>query len=298
MTASKPSRTFNASNTDIASSSKQQANKSSGFSFKQFHVNHDQCAMKVGTDGILLGAWAPLAQSQKILDIGTGTGLIALMLAQRSKDIGSDIDAIDIEERAIAQARQNIADSPWPSRVHCFAQSLQTFANEAGRQQSYDLIVSNPPYFNSGQVLDCQARQTARLTGELDHVSLCKAALRLLKPQGSLCLVLPYQAALALLQHLEQALAVISQQTSQHKVMSTPPMAWQLLNQVDVYTKSPAGNQSQAVPHRCLLELQKIPAKEAMKSNIAQATELYIHEHKGGYSSSYIALTRDFYLKM
>ncbi|RJG39529.1 tRNA1(Val) (adenine(37)-N6)-methyltransferase [Motilimonas pumila] len=267
--------------------------KATGFSFKQFHIDHDKCAMKVGTDGILLGAWAPLTGPMKILDIGTGSGLIALMLAQRANKDGSLIDAIDIEGDAVIQAKQNVANSPWPAQINCFSQSLHTFAGEAARQQDYHLIVSNPPYFESGQQLACQARQTARLTDELDHITLCHLAMGLLKEQGSLCLVLPHQAAMVLLQQLTHNAGLMVPNRAGQAAGDTP-CAWHLLAQVDVYTK----NTPQQMAHRCLLQLQKRPLSAAPSLTNTQPSSLFIHADGGGYSAQFIALTQAFYLKM
>ncbi|PTT52789.1 tRNA1(Val) (adenine(37)-N6)-methyltransferase, partial [Aeromonas sp. HMWF014] len=131
----------------------------SGFTFKQFHIEHDRCAMKVGTDGILLGAWAPVANASRVLDIGTGSGLIALMLAQRSR---SDclIDGVELDRDAATQARANVAASPWTSRVNIVENAIQDY-----RAPPYDLIVSNPPYFVAGQSFSDPARALARHTG-------------------------------------------------------------------------------------------------------------------------------------
>lgn len=108
------------------------------FKFKQFTVYQDRCAMKVGTDGTLLGAWTDVTKSRTILDIGTGTGLIALMLAQRS--LTTQITAIDIDIDSVMQAESNVALSPWRDRIKILSSSLQDF-NGSG----YDTIVSNPP---------------------------------------------------------------------------------------------------------------------------------------------------------
>ena len=114
------------------------------FQFKKFTIRHDKCAMKVGTDAVLLGAWADTASCKNILDIGTGTGIIALMLAQRSC---ADIDAIDIDKEACVQAEENVAASPFAGRIKVIPASCADFARSMA-QKKYDLIVSNPPYFN------------------------------------------------------------------------------------------------------------------------------------------------------
>ncbi len=112
--------------------------RSRGFTFKQFHINHDRCAMKVGTDGILLGAWAPVEQARRVLDIGSGSGLIALMLAQRSRS-DCHIDGVELDSDAVIQARENVAASPWADRVTITESAVQEY-----QADPYDLIVSNP----------------------------------------------------------------------------------------------------------------------------------------------------------
>ena len=111
------------------------------FRFKQFGVLNDKTAMKVGTDGVLLGAWCDVAGARRVLDVGTGCGLIALMVAQRNK--GAAVTAIDIDDEAVGEARINIARSPWSDRVEALCVDFNDFA----AQEPYDLIVSNPPFF-------------------------------------------------------------------------------------------------------------------------------------------------------
>ena len=113
------------------------------FSFKQFTVRHDRCAMKVGTDGVLLGAWTNFDTCQSVLDVGTGSGLIALMAAQRNNS--AEITAIEIDSEAAQQAKENAENSPFKERVSVFNVSLQEFA--AKRHEMFDAIVSNPPFF-------------------------------------------------------------------------------------------------------------------------------------------------------
>ena len=160
------------------------------FSFKQFTVYQDQCAMKVGIDGVLLGAWTCIENTARILDIGTGTGLIALMLAQRSDSI---IDSIDINPNACAQASENIRLSPWSNRVNVQEISLQDFAVKT--IQRYDLIVSNPPYFINSLKAPDDDRTTARHTDSLTHEDLISNSISLLKPLGRICIILPVTEA-------------------------------------------------------------------------------------------------------
>jgi tRNA1Val (adenine37-N6)-methyltransferase len=114
-----------------------------GFTFKAFFVAHDRCAMKVGTDGILLGAWSPVSRAKRVLDIGTGSGLVALMLAQRTTD-AVVIDAVELDEQAAAQAQENGQATPWAARFHVHHADIRDWC--AGQTARYDLIVSNPPF--------------------------------------------------------------------------------------------------------------------------------------------------------
>jgi tRNA1Val (adenine37-N6)-methyltransferase len=161
------------------------------FSFKQFTVYHDRCAMKVGMDGVLLGAWCNTDNTKNILDIGTGTGLIALMLAQRSTSL---IDAIDIDANAVLQATDNIKRSPWGNRVIVEEISLQDLA--ISTVQRYDLIVSNPPYFVNSLKAPAEDRNAARHTDSLTHEELILNAKLLLNPSGRICIILPVNEAL------------------------------------------------------------------------------------------------------
>lgn len=153
------------------------------FSFKQFTIYHDKCAMKVGVDGVLLGAWTEVTDARRILDIGTGTGLIALMLAQRSNN--STVVGIDIDPDAVLQARENVLQSPWAGRVEVLHCPLQEFTG------GFDLIVSNPPYFVNSLKAPSEIRTLARHTETLTHRELIENAAKLLNPGGRVCLVLP-----------------------------------------------------------------------------------------------------------
>lgn len=160
----------------------------SAFRFKQFTVEQDKCAMKVGTDALLLGAWARCSHATRVLDIGTGTGVLALMLAQRAPQ--AHIDAIEIDIAAAEQAAQNAAHSPWHSRVTVYEASLQQFAT-TNTQAIYDLIVSNPPFFHQSLKTPDPKRAQARHTDSLLHDVLLHNTAQLLLPNGSCCFVLP-----------------------------------------------------------------------------------------------------------
>ncbi|MBL6448018.1 methyltransferase [Fulvivirga sp. 29W222] len=157
------------------------------FDFKQFSIKQEKSAMKVGTDGVLLGAWACVSGSKTVLDIGTGTGLIALMIAQRNPT--AIIDSIEIDQESVIEATNNVMHSPWTERVRVFHESIQNFSEHAAH--TYDLIVSNPPFFNSGTPSPITNRHQARHTGQLSQEDLIKAVTRLLSDSGKFCVILP-----------------------------------------------------------------------------------------------------------
>lgn len=157
------------------------------FKFKEFTIWQDKCAMKVGTDGILLGAWVKAGEPQRILDVGTGTGLVALMLAQRFKE--ASIEAIEIDELAAYQAAENVAASKWSERVKVYHSSFQQFIKKGNG--TYDLIVSNPPFFSGGMPSGNAARAIARHGLQLSLHELLSGAFSLLTPLGSMCFILP-----------------------------------------------------------------------------------------------------------
>ena len=130
------------------------------FRFKEFSVAQDRCAMKIGTDAVLLGAWVSLEhQPESILDIGTGSGVIALQLAQRST--AELIDALEIEPEAYQQAVENFENSPWSDRLFCYHASLQEFTEEI--EERYELIVSNPPFYTDAFKSNDPKRNTCLL---------------------------------------------------------------------------------------------------------------------------------------
>ena len=118
------------------------------FTFKQFHIEQERCAMKVGTDSIVLGSWVPVMGAKRILDIGTGTGILALMLAQRTSQ-SVQIDAVELDPDAVKQAEENVNGSPWRERIRVIRHDIRTF-----QAPDYDLIISNPPYVTEDDMLD------------------------------------------------------------------------------------------------------------------------------------------------
>lgn len=229
------------------------------FSFKQFTVYHDRCAMKVGTDGVLLGAWVDVASARHALDVGTGTGLISLMMAQRSH---ARIKAVDIDADAVEQARGNVASSPWKDRIEVELQDICHFASES----LFDVIVSNPPYFVNSLKCPDEQRNTARHTDNLDFERLLASVARLLHPEGAFSVIIPTDG--------KELFLTIASRYGLH-----------LSRQTLIHTKPGAD------PKRVLLAL-----KFSVDKCVADDLTIELSRHV--YSEEYIALTKDFYLKM
>lgn len=158
------------------------------FQFKQFTVHQDRCAMKIGTDGVLLGAWVDLnPPPQQILDVGAGTGVIAMQLAQRTA--APVIDAVEIDADAFEQCSDNFENSPWGDRLFCYHASIQEFASEI--DETYQLIISNPPFYSENCKSENTARDTARFTDALPFEHLLACVAHLLAENGMFALILP-----------------------------------------------------------------------------------------------------------
>ena len=179
------------------------AEKDSTFRFKEFSVRQDRCAMKVGTDGVLLGALArvesqePRVESQEsmfnVLDIGTGTGVVALMLAQRYPE--ARIVGVEIDPEAAAQAAENFAASPWADRLTARCGDVNVNENENENENKFNLIVCNPPYYAHSPAASSRARDTARRADSLTYEQLVECAARLMADGGRLEVIIPYGAA-------------------------------------------------------------------------------------------------------
>ena len=156
------------------------------FRFIQFEVSHHRSTMKVGTDAVVLGAWLDVSGARRILEIGTGCGIIALMLAQKSP---ATIDAIDVDEASANEAGENFANSPWTDRLKSFHVSLNDFATD--KTGIYDLIVSNPPFFQNSLLPPTKGRQLARHNVELTFDTFLYDSSRLLSHEGQLAVILP-----------------------------------------------------------------------------------------------------------
>lgn len=232
-----------------------------GFTFKQFHIDHSRCAMKVGTDGTLLGAWATLPPHAKnILDIGTGSGLIAIMAAQRHPT--AKITAIDIDKDCVMQATENAVASPWAERIEVIETPLQEYSPE----EKFDVIISNPPYFADSMHSPDRQRTTARHTASLSFKELTDGVLRLLADDGLFAVILPTIESELLLSASRGRL-----------------FTWR---RCEVWSTPESG------ARRIMLELKREPPKD-----LAQKEKIIIEQ--GGrhiYSEEYKALTADFYL--
>ncbi|MEE0912923.1 MAG: methyltransferase [Paludibacteraceae bacterium] len=156
------------------------------FCFKYFRVEQSNCAMKVGTDGVLLGAWATVKSAKSCLDIGTGTGLLALMVAQRNRDVA--VVAIELDDEAVIQAKENVEASPWPNRIQVVHSDVRSYC----AVKTFDHIISNPPYFNDSLKSSDTHRSLARHTSTLSYMELLACVKNLLAPQGIFSLILPY----------------------------------------------------------------------------------------------------------
>lgn len=165
------------------------------FKFKKFNIVQDDCAMKVNTDSVLLGAWSELANKCSVLDIGTGSGLIALMLAQRSQKV--HVTGVEIDPLACDNARYNVGNSIFADRVQIFENPIQNFGHRA--DQLYDLIISNPPYFNTGPTAENIHKAQVRHTLALTHHDLLLVVQRLLAQEGHFDLILPYEEGMRFL---------------------------------------------------------------------------------------------------
>jgi tRNA1Val (adenine37-N6)-methyltransferase len=167
--------------------------KGKSFQFKAFTIYQDLCAMKVGTDAVLLGAWAQLDGVHRILDVGTGTGVIALLLVNRLTNASIrafSVDAIDLDAPAVEQAAANVAASQWPDSVHVMQGDINTYIAEP-----YDTIFSNPPYYRNSPASRDAARDMARCCDTLTFGQLAESSDRLLKEGGTLQVVLPIEAS-------------------------------------------------------------------------------------------------------
>jgi tRNA1Val (adenine37-N6)-methyltransferase len=234
------------------------------FSFKQFTVQQDRCAMKIGTDGVLLGAWCPVDNNPfSILDIGAGTGILSLMLAQRSN--AEQIDSIEIDEEAYEQCVENFENSPWSDRLFCFHAGLDEFVEEP--EDEYDIIISNPPFYSENYKTDSSQRDLARFQDALPFEDLIEAADLLLSENGIFAVIIPYKEEERFID-LCAEVELFPVKVTRVKGSHTTPIVRSLL------------------------------AFKRYELSVLTADELVIEISRHEYTDDYINLTKDFYLKM
>jgi len=234
------------------------------FQFKHFSVNQDQTAMKIGTDGVLLGAWTPIENNPKsVLDIGTGTGIIALMLAQRSE--AEQIDALEIDESAYEQAVENFENSPWGDRLFCFHAGLDEFVDDP--EDEYDLIVSNPPFFSEDYRSDNEQRDLARFQEAMPFEELVEAADLLLSENGIFSVIIPFNE--------EDRFIELCAEVELFPIKITRVK----------------GTKNTKI-------IRSLLAFKRYELAVLTADELVIEISRHEYTPEYISLTKDFYLKM
>ena len=236
----------------------------STFNFKQFSVQQDKCAMKIGTDSVLLGAWCPIDNNPfSVLDIGAGTGVLSLMLAQRSH--AEQIDALEIDEDTYEQCVENFEASPWSDRLFCFHAGLDEFIEEP--EDEYDIIISNPPFYSEDYKTNNEQRDLARFQDALPFEDLIEAADLLLSENGVLAVIIPFKE--------EERFLALANEFELYPIQIT-------------HVKGTPTTEIK----RSLLALSR--------NNIETPTinELVIEIGRHEYTPEYIALTKEFYLKM
>jgi tRNA1Val (adenine37-N6)-methyltransferase len=234
------------------------------FQFKQFTIHQDRCAMKIGTDAVLLGAWTPIPKDIfSVLDIGSGTGVLALMLAQRT--LAEQIDAIEIDEEAYEQCVENFENSPWSDRLFCYHAGLDEFVEEM-EDESYDLIISNPPFYTDEYKSDTEKRNLARFEDALPFEELIESAANLLSEFGIFSVIIPFKEEKRFIQ---------------------------LASEFHLYPfkiTRVKGNKTSEIK-RSLLAF-------TWDEQITIEDELTIEVTRHQYTQEYIQLTKEFYLKM
>lgn len=235
------------------------------FQFKQFAVKQEKSAMKVGTDGVLLGAWTPLEnQPFNILDIGSGTGLIGLMLAQRSD--AQQIDAIEIDENAYEESVENFENSPWNDCLFCYHADLTEFTEEVFEEEEYDLIVSNPPFFTDAYKSKDNSRDLARFEDALPFEELIECSSALLSEHGVFAVIIPFKE--------EERFVSICQTFDLFPFQIT---------------------HVKGTPET---EIKRSLLAFSFEEKSAEISTIIIETERHQYTDEYINLTRDFFLKM
>lgn len=235
---------------------KKQLNKP--FHFKQFSINHHNSTMKVGTDAILLGVWSDVNNAEYILDVGTGSGVIALLMAARSKAM---VDSVELDEQSVIEARDNFTKSPFADRLAIYREDFISFAKVT--KQKYDIVITNPPFFSNALLPDNQSRKAARHINGLSNDKLCDGVSRLLSKNGVFCLVLPENQSYSFIKTAKE-----------HNLY--------LYRQQLVY---PVSNSK---PNRINMELRHNKASKVITE------EIFIRDENGNHTDQYKDFTKDY----
>ncbi|RLJ65659.1 tRNA1Val (adenine37-N6)-methyltransferase [Lacinutrix venerupis] len=233
------------------------------FNFKQFTVKQDQCAMKIGTDSVILGAWANITkQPFATLDIGAGTGILSLMLAQRSN--AEVIDALEIDENAYEQCVENFEASPWRDRLFCYHADLAEFTEEI--EDKYDLIICNPPFYSENYKTENTQRDLARFQDAMPFNHLIDSVSKLLIEDGTFCTIIPFKE--------EDKLITLA------SAVNLKP------------------NKITHVRGTLNSEIKRSLIEMSFRESDIKINELIIENARHDYTKEYIDLTKEFYLKM
>jgi tRNA1Val (adenine37-N6)-methyltransferase len=234
------------------------------FKFKQFSIEQDKCAMKVGTDSVLLGAWCPIDNNPNaILDIGAGTGILSLMMAQRTN--AEQIDSVEIDEDAYEQCVSNYENSPWSDRLFCYHAALDELVEDP--EDEYDIIISNPPFYAEDFKTESTQRDLARFQDAMPFEELIEAADLLLSENGIFAVVIPYKE--------EENFIDLCVEFELYPVKVT---------RVKGSHKTPI--------------VRSLMAFKRYELSVLTADELVVEINRHEYTDDYINLTKDFYLKM